>query len=395
MAVEVQVPVGGEGVEEYVLARWHATTGARVTDGEALFEIETAKATYDVPSPADGVLTITIPEGNEVTAHQVIGTIADTAGKAATVDALPPPAAEGASSAAPAPAVGSASDAVDCATSGEPDQTDRTGGVERTRIAASPRARSAARAAGVDLTGIAGTGPGGRVLARDVPAPHEPVPRADRAVIARRMTEAAAVPAVTLHRWCRADALQALVARLREHGDRWEIPRITVGDVLALVVSRVLLRHPDLNAHWVDRIQRRESVDLGVAVDAPWGLVVPVVHDAQCLSLSELSSRLADLADRARARIIARDEITGSTFTLTNLGPTGVEHFTPLLNPPEVAILGVGALVERDGAVCLPLSLTFDHRAVDGAPAGRFLADVAAGIETADVLLALQEGRPR
>jgi pyruvate/2-oxoglutarate dehydrogenase complex dihydrolipoamide acyltransferase (E2) component len=192
---------------------------------------------------------------------------------------------------------------------------------------------------------------------------------------------------------------------MRAHAERWDLPRVGVGDVLAAVVARVLPRHPDLNAHWAEGVRRHESVHLGIAVDAPWGLVVPVVRDAQRLPAGELATSVADLASRARARTVGREEITGSTFTITNLGPTGVEHFTPLLNPPEVAILGVGALVPDGAAVRLPLSLTFDHRAVDGAPAGRFLADVAAGLEAADVVLALgdagpredghQEGRPR
>lgn len=406
MAVGVQVPVGGEGAEDYVLMRWYAAEGDRVAEGEALFELETAKATYDVPAPADGVLTIMVTAGAEVSAHQMVGTIGDGVVAYDPVQAARP--ADQSDRPTPADRPGrppSAEQQPAALSAIEPARPDR--------VVASPRARMAARAAGADLVTIAGTGPGGRVLARDVPtapasiaaspagstAESAPV-RQNRAMIARRMTEAAAIPTVTLHRWCEGTVLRDVVSRLRTHAERWDLPKVSVGDVLAAVVARVLPRHPDLNAHWVGGVRRHESVHLGIAVDAPWGLVVPVVRDAQRLPVGELSATLADLAVRARARTVGREEITGSTFTITNLGPTGVEHFTPLLNPPEVAILGVGALVPDRAAavdaagVRLPLSLTFDHRAVDGAPAGRFLADVAAGIEAADVVLVLGEARP-
>jgi len=377
MAVEVQVPVGGEGADDYVLLRWYAAEGDWVNDGDALFEIETAKATYDVPASADGLLTIAVAEGLDVSAHQVVGRIETAVAVPSEDEALPP--RPGLAQSEPA----------------QPQQGEHS--VARpSRATASPRARVAARAAVADLVATAGTGPGGRVLARDLPSPPA---RHDRAVIARRMTEAAAIPTVTLHRWCDGTALRHMIAGLRAHEVRLDLPRISVGHVVAAVVARVLTRHPDLNAHWVDGVRRNDSVHLGIAVDAPWGLVVPVVRDAQRLSVGALSTTLADLAERARTRTVGGEEITGSTFTITNLGPTGVEHFTPLLNLPEVAILGVGALGSAslrgnpgDGTVQLPLSLTFDHRAVDGAPAGRFLADVAAGIEAADIVLTLGDG---
>lgn len=381
MSVDVQVPVGGEGAEDYVLVQWYAASGDRVIKGDALFEIETAKATHDVPTPVGGVLTITVAAGTEVSAHQVVGTIADEA--AASERAAPVSGQQ--ASGDPAP-VTEPSTPLESAPSG--------------RVAASPRARVAAKAVGADLATVVGTGPSGRVLARDIPAagPVSAPGIQDRSVIARRMTESAMIPAVTLHRWCDGTVVSDVVTRLRTHADRWGLPRISVGDVLAAVVARVLPRHPDLNAHWVDEVRRQDSVHLGIAVDAPKGLMVPVVRDAQRLPIGELSATLADLAARVRDGTVRGQEVRGSTFTITNLGATGVEHFTPLLNPPEVAILGIGSLVPHRGAESaiagpqLPLSLTFDHRAVDGAPAARFLADVAAGVEAADVVLVLGDG---
>lgn len=388
MSVEVRVPVSGEGAQEYLLSQWYAADGDPVVEGESLLEVETAKATFEVPSPATGILSIAVDAGAEVVAHQLIASVGVSPETTTSPDSSH-------TDTAPEPAPDSETDPAAVR-------------IEKDRVKASPRARAAARASGTSLDQLEGTGPGGRILSCDVlaaPAPNHERPQADdasaperptgaRAVIGRRMTEAAGVPTVTLHRHCDADALRALVTRLRERGQTWELPRVTVGDVVAYVVSRVLRKHPALNAHWVDGgIRRLGPVDLGIAVDSPWGLVVPVIRGADHLSLTAQAASSADLAARARSRIIQPGEVTGSSFTISNLGALGVEQFSPLLNVPEVAILGVGAITGSPAAGTtewqLSLSLTFDHRAVDGAPAARLLRDIAEGIADPDTLLAL------
>lgn len=421
MGTEVRVPVQGEGMESCVIAEWYVQRGELVAVGQPMFAIETAKAVYDVPAPAAGIVSqISAVVGDEVEVHQVVATLTGVSANKMSIDAEPPANPEVLIS---------------------PEANEEAGA----RVKASPKARAAAEFHGVDLRHISGSGPGGRILFLDVQRRRaedhrtqtingvvasrtnsqpngaqpntvkpvetqavdqtlEPSTRRDgrrqatpligtRAIVAQRMVAAAAIPTVTLHRSANATRLLQVVTRMRACQDRWGLPRITINAVLCRVVASILSRHPDLNAHLcADGLVLHDRVNLGVAVDTPHGLIVPVVHGADEMSLSEMATTCRDLAVRARDRSITPEEMRGSTFTVTNLGALGVAGFTPLLNLPEVAILGIGAVAPGvvDASTIgqlLPLSLTFDHRAIDGGQAAAFLRDMADAVADVDVVL--------
>lgn len=271
------------------------------------------------------------------------------------------------------------------------------------RIVATPRARRLAQERGVDLGTVRGSGRGGRVRERDVLGAR-PAPAADRApppgaipvtatrrTIARLMVKSRqeTVP-VTLTAWADASALLAArKAAKKSAGDA----AATFNDMLLKVLADLLVAHPLLGARWEETflVPATDRVDIGLAVDAPAGLVVPVVRDVGRASLAEVAGRTRDLVERARAGRLSAADMQGGVFTLSSLGGFGVEFFTPVINWPESAILGVGAIRQQPVPAAaggsgfafqpqLPLSLTFDHRVVDGAPAARFLADLVTRI---------------
>jgi pyruvate dehydrogenase E2 component (dihydrolipoamide acetyltransferase) len=421
MGTEVRVPVQGEGMESCVIAQWYVQRGESVAAGQPMFAIETAKAVYDVPAPVAGIVSeISAAEGDEVEVHQVVATLTGVSANESSFDA----------------------EAL-----AKPDVLLSRGAKEEAgaRVKASPKARAAAELHDVDLGELSGSGPGGRILFLDVQRrraqdhrtqttsgvaasredsqpdgaePHSAKPlgthvvdeppesstRRDggrqatpligiRAIVAQRMVAAAAIPTVTLHRSANATRLLEVVTRTRACQDRWGLPRITINAVLCRVVASILPRHPALNAHLcADGLVLHDRVNLGVAVDTPHGLIVTVVHAADEMSLSEMMTTCRDLAVRACDRSITPEEMSGSTFTVTNLGALGVAGFTPLLNLPEVAILGIGAVAPGvvDASTIgklLPLSLTFDHRAIDGGQAAAFLRDMADAVADIDVVL--------
>ena len=276
------------------------------------------------------------------------------------------------------------------------------------RIKASPLARRMARERGIELAGIRGTGPDGRIVAEDVeraeaggptappsvaptPAPTGEVERIPlsniRKTIARRLTEAWQIPVFQLQASADMTRVNALVARLRE---RDPDVRITVTDVLTKVCAQALMRHREVNAEFTeDAILLHPSANVGLAVAAPQGLVVPVIRSAERLSLTEIAGVRADLVGRAREAKLRADDLEGGTFTISNLGMYAVERFTAVLNPPQAAIVAVGATEERvvpvDGETVVrpmvTLTCTFDHRAVDGAPAAAFLQTLKESLE--------------
>jgi pyruvate dehydrogenase E2 component (dihydrolipoamide acetyltransferase) len=291
----------------------------------------------------------------------------------------------------------------------------------------SPRARKLAAAHGIDAAALAGSGPRGRVIVRDVQArldagglqttenrnktsrqeapithgtkgsPANTVKLAGaRRVIAERMLASLQSTAqLTLHASADARMLQDRRARLKATPAGYGLQGISINDLVLYAASRVLARRPDVNALLVgDEIEQHAAVQLGFAVDTPRGLLVPVIRDAHTLTLRALSQQAKALAEAAVAGKITPDALQGGTFTVSNLGAFGVEAFTPVLNAPQVAILGVGNIalkpVQVDDAVQfvprIGLSLTIDHRALDGAPAARFLAELADTIANVDVL---------
>ena len=376
--------------------------------------------TQEVESEIDGVLTKIVVAEGDVEVGATVATIdaADGGGGAA---GEPPAASEEASE--PEPETSSAAPGEPPSASGNGDSADAAAPAPAAsapaeaperhgRVKASPLARRIARERGVDLASLHGTGPEGRILAEDVEkaAADVPAPSGEQAApaevevlqltsirktIARRLTEAWAAPVFQLA--VSADMTEALalreqlVARLAE-GDA----KPTVNDVLVKLAGVALARHTPVNATFTgEEIHRRPRADVGIAVAAPQGLVVPVIRDAGRRTVQEVARARADLVSRARDNKLTLQDMEGGTFTISNLGMFGVEQFTAVLNPPQVAILAVGAVKEepvvRDGdldiAPILRLVLTCDHRAIDGADGAQFLQTLVALIEQPSLAL--------
>ena len=411
MASAVLLPKLGNSVESSIILAWHKAVGDPVATGDILAEIETDKATLEVESPADGLLLARFYEaGAEVTVMAPIGAIGAAGEDVADLQlqAAGPPTHEVASQEAQAP---------QSPQSSQPLQT------ARGRPASSPRARRLAAARGLPLDGLTGSGPGGRILERDVqaapargsgsggrirrgdliPAPQSEavvrVPlRGPRRVTARRMLESLQTTAqLTLHAPADARALLSLRQQLKSGAAGADLRAVTINDLLHLAVARTLPAHPALNAQLVDdHILQHRAVHLGFAVDSPRGLFVPVIRDADRLNPQQLASEARRLAHACREGRVRPEELEGGTFTVSNLGTYGIESFTPVLNPPQAGILGVGAIhlkaVTDDGGVAfrphVSLSLTIDHQVLDGAPAARFLQDLAQVLARIDQALA-------
>jgi pyruvate dehydrogenase E2 component (dihydrolipoyllysine-residue acetyltransferase) len=411
MATEVKLPRLGQGMESGTIVRWLKSEGEPVSKREPLYELDTDKVTQEVEAEADGVLLkIVVPEG-EV---EVGRTIAVIGAEGEDVSAL---AAETSSQGNGAMARAEPAAAPAESPQEEPIPSEHRPGLEAPagRVKASPLARRIAREKGLELAEIRGTGPEGRIIAEDVekagaaprpaaaPAPAlapagEPQTielTSTRKTIARRLTEAWQAPVFQLQVSSDMTAVlevrAALVDRLRE-GET----KPTVNDVLTKLVAVALVRHPAVNAHFAgDRIVRFPNAHVGIAVAAPNGLVVPVVRDADRRTITEIAAARAELVGRARDGKLRREDLEDGTFTISNLGMFGIDRFTAVLNPPQAAILAVGAGQERpvvrDGEIVarptMTMTLTCDHRAVDGAPAAEFLETVKAMLE--DLSLAL------
>jgi pyruvate dehydrogenase E2 component (dihydrolipoamide acetyltransferase) len=401
-------------MESGTIVKWLKAEGERVEKGEPLYELDTDKVTQEVEAEAAGVLLrIAISEG-EVPVGQTIAVI----GEEGEEVSLEPPSGNGAAhevdedvreEGSPGPA--REGERERGRTAAEPvgeaaAPATRDGG----RVKASPLARKIARERGVDLTALPGTGPEGRIVAEDVeraaagaaPAPvaapvtPDEVERRDltsiRKTIARRLTEAWQIPVFQLVASADMTRASALVARLREE----EGARPTITDVLAKVCAAALMRHREVNAQWTDdAILLFPTANVGIAVATPQGLVVPVIRGAERLRLAEIATARADLVARARDGKLQRSDLEDGTFTISNLGMYRVEQFTAVLNPPQAAIVAVGAIEERavplDGGVSIrpmmTLTATFDHRAVDGAPAAGFLQTVKEFLEEPGLML--------
>ncbi|HJQ74563.1 MAG TPA: dihydrolipoamide acetyltransferase family protein [Gaiellaceae bacterium] len=395
MATEVILPRLGQGMESGTIVRWLKSEGEPVQKGEPLFELDTDKVTQEVEAEAAGVLLkIAVAEGEVPVGQTVafIGAEGEDVPEVAVAAAAPPQ--EETKSAEPErePMAAQQEVAPEAAGNG--------------RIKASPLARRLARERGIDLGAVRGTGPEGRIVAEDVeraeaggPAPAAapaPVPTGEvervpltsiRKTIARRLTEAWQIPVFQLQASADMTSVNALVAKLRE---RDPDVRLTVTDVLTKVCARALMRHREVNAEFTDdAILLHPSANVGLAVAAPQGLVVPVVRSAERLSLTEIARVRGDLVGRARENRLRAEDLEGGTFTISNLGMYAVASFTAVLNPPQAAIVAVGATEERVVPIggetvvrpMVTLTATFDHRAVDGAPAAAFLQTLKESLE--------------
>ena len=451
MAVELKMLQMDQTMTKGKIGKWLVKEGDTVTEGQPLLEIETDKVVHEQESPTDGVIVqILAEEGTNVPVNALLAIIGAPGEEVARVEAdtavaqqepeekepvqsaqpkatpVPTTVAPKASPAARQLAEKLAIDLTEVTASG-PGGRILEGDVQRyidlrgptptetARLKASPLARRLAKEHGVDLSSIAGSGPDGRVVRDDVlqaasTAPEIPVVETPalqqageviamdgiRGIIAERMTLSLQTNAsVTLHTEVDATAFVELRGMLNDKLQAREVS-ITYTDLLVKVVANTLGEHPRLNATLTDEgIHLLQEINIGVAVALEDGLVVPVVRNADRARLSEISTQVKDFAERARSNQLTPGELQGGTFTITNLGNFGVDAFTPIINPPESGILGVGRILKKpvvheDEVVVrsmLTLSLTFDHRVVDGAPAAQFLQTVSGYIQDPYLLL--------
>ncbi|MDR7507850.1 MAG: dihydrolipoamide acetyltransferase family protein, partial [Armatimonadota bacterium] len=362
--------------------------GEPVARGDPLAEIETDKVNVDIEAEEAGVLLqILVEEGQSAPVGAPIAIIGAAGEEIPTAAARPsPPAA--APAPAPAPAAPSPAPPVPA-------------GARAERVKASPLARKLAEEHGIDLTQVRGTGPGGRITREDVEAaiaaaarPAAPAPAADyevlpltriRQTIARRMTESTQQAP---HFYITMEVVMDEALRLRQHLNQalGATPPVSVNDLVLKAVALALRAHPALNSALVEgAIRRYRRVNLAVAVALPEGLIAPVVHDCDRLSLTEIAARTTELGERARSGRLRPEDYEGGTFTVSNLGMFGdVDSFAAIINPPHAGILAVGRAlprpVVRDGqivpATTMKVTLSADHRVTDGAEAARFLAEV-------------------
>src|SRR5205085_12128510 len=367
MADEVKLPRLGQGMESGTIVKWLKAEGDHVEKGEPLYELDTDKVTQEVEAEASGVLLkITVAEGDADvgTTIAIIGEQGEdiSAVQASTAQQVEETSQEeGSPGAAREPERERGREATAAEQVAEARQPAQGNGAGA-RIKASPLARRIARERGIELGSLKGTGPEGRVVAEDVeraaasPAPATPtttlaptgeverVPLTSlRRTIARRLTEAWQAPAFQIAMsadMTRTQSLHTLLAEQTKEGE----PRPTVTDILTKACADALMRHRAVNALWAeDAIELHPSANVGIAVAIEAGLVVPVIHQAERLTIAELAAARADIVARARDNRLRQEDLDGGTFTISNLGMFGVEQFVAVLNPPQAAILAVGA----------------------------------------------------
>jgi len=442
MAQAIVMPKLGNTVESSIILSWQVEVGDTVGLGDILCEIETDKATLEVESSTEGVLLARFfEEGDDVPVLETIAVVGE-AGESYTEFAPTTLSTQPAPSPMPDP---------------EPQQTFAQSPTSQPAttitdaVFISPRARNLAQRKNIDFSTIAGTGPNGRIIERDIetaiqnqkkvspvaramldsgeftvgdtlpasnritktdliPVERQIVPtqssnvteiplKGIRKTIARRMLESMQTTAqLTLNSSADARAVKAFRQRLKASNERLGLRGVSINDIVMYAVAQTLVNFPDLNAHFENNtIYQYHDINLGMAVDTPRGLFVPVIHQADTLSLRDLAGETHRLAEACINGSIKPDEMAGGTFTVTNLGGLGIESFTPVLNLPQVAILGVSNInlkpIEGDEGVDfvphMGLSLTINHQVVDGAPGARFLQQLSDTLANIDLMLAL------
>lgn len=423
MATAVIMPRQGQSVESCIIGEWFKKVGDPVQEGDILFSYETDKSSFEEPAKQAGtLLAIFYGADDDVPCLTTVAVIGEPGESYAE---FAPDQAAGTEE-APTAAAPAAEAAV-----AEPPAAQLEGAALR---GVSPRARNAAERLHVDPAQAQPTGPNGRVIERDIKAlaqasrtgtglggrvtaadqaaapaaPAAAVQAANteyqdvklpniRKVIAKSMFQSLSTMAQLTHTTS-FDATCVMNFRkgLKAAPEQLQVPNITLNDIILFAASRVLPKHPDLNAHFLeDKIRYFQHVNLGIAVDTPRGLMVPTLMRAEEKSLKEISAEAKALAAACQDGSINPDLLQGASFTVSNLGTLGIEHFTPVINPPQTGILGVDCIVERvrrvDGQItvypAMGLSLTYDHRALDGAPASRFLQDMVMALENFQALL--------
>ena len=441
MATLVIMPRQGQSVESCVITEWKKKKGDAVAEGDVLFSYETDKSSFEEMATVSGkLLEVFVSDGDDVPCLDpvcIIGNDGEDISSLMPVKGASPaaeekkeaPAAESKAEAAPAQEV----------------KAEATGSaVENGRLKISPRAKNLAEKTFADLSSVTPTGPEGRIIERDVNAlldqgkrltpeqfdafmksgkapevvkeetPAAAAPAAEtapaqadyedvklsnvRKVIAKSMHESLSNMAqLTLNSSFDATAIMAYRAKLKANAEALGLGNITFNDMVLFAAAKTLKNHRDCNAHFLgDKIRYFNVVNLGIAVDTDRGLLVPTLFNADSMSLNELSNAAKGIIKDAQKGSINPDLLTGASFTVTNLGSLGVESFTPVINPPQTCILGVDTITRRVKQFngqdvfysAMGLSLTFDHRALDGAPAAKFLKELCANLENFDLLMA-------
>ena len=380
MPINITLPRLGWSMEEGKFLAWLKQDGDFIKEGEPLFTLESDKAAQEVEAIDSGILHIAPDDpkpGDIIKVGHVLGYLL-AEGESAPVSKQREEKAEDSGPEnlihSPAPIL-------------LPPKS-------RTETPASPRARRAAKTHRVDLATLAPTGKGGRIRERDVLAAATAIPTAGmrqvpltqmrRTIAARLMHSRQTTVPVTITGRCDATEILALRKQLKSMGEKADLAVIpTINDILVKLAAAALRQHPMLAATWAeDHLLLPESIHLGIAVDTEGGLLVPVIRNADTSTLTQVAGQSQKLIAAACSGQLAATDMQGACFTLSNLGSLGVEAFTPVINPPESAILGIGAIVREavpldDGTFTardrLTLSLTFDHRVNDGAAAARFL----------------------
>ena len=404
---EVLMPQMGESITEGTITKWLKKVGDTVQRDEPIFEISTDKVDAEIPSPVAGILSeIKVAEGATVTINTVVAVIGNAAGKAA------PTAADAPKAPAPAPAAPAAAAPVAAASEGE-------------RVRSSPLVRKIAKDNNVDLSQVAGTGASGRITKTDIvshleqgpkpavaapapppaaakpaapqPQPGELVPMSKmRAIIAQRMVESKRT-SPHVHTVFKVDMTRIVKLREKEKSkyEQRNGVKLTYMPFITRAAIVALRKHPVVNGSIEgEAIRYNKNINIGIAVALDWGLIVPVIKQAEEKNFLGIARAIVDVADRARGKKLAPDEISGGTFTLTNSGIFGEQFGTPIINQPQSAILGIGGLnkeaevlTDKDGNDSIAIrsiqrfTLGFDHRIVDGADAGKFMSDFKAYLE--------------
>ncbi len=421
----ILMPQMGVSEESALLSEWKVKEGDEIKLEQPLFGLETGKSSFEELSKYEGtLLKILVSAGEEV----AVGAPVAVVGKPGAAFSVPGAAAPAEAPAAPAAAAAAPVAAAPAAVAAAP-------AAAGSEVLASPRAKKLAAELGLDLSQAIPTGPENRIIERDVKTLKSAAPAAAAAPV----KEAAAAPAVaaapaaaapaapaeyteekisrirkviaenmhksladmaqlTLNRTFDATAILEMRKQMK-NAPELGLDKVTINDLVLFAVAKTLVEFPDINANFIgDKMRRFTHAQLGVAIDTPKGLLVPVLRDADTMSLKAISAQVKEYANACKEGTLGADKLSGGSFTVTNLGNLGIESFTPIINPPQTAILGVCGTMLRprqkaDGSVefyqAMGLSLTFDHRVVDGAPAAKFLKAVADKLEKFNLILAL------
>lgn len=427
MATAVIMPRQGQSVESCIIGEWFKKVGDPVQEGDILFSYETDKSSFEEPAKQAGtLLAIFYGADDDVPCLTTVGVIGEPGESYAEF------APDQAAGTAEAPGMEALAAKAPAAAAVAAPAVQAEGSALR---GVSPRARNAAERLHVDPAQAQPTGPNGRVIERDIKALAQAsrtgtglggrVTVADQAAAPAAQAAPAVQAADTEYQDVKLPNIRKVIAKsmfqslstmaqlthttsfdatcimnfrkgLKAAPEQLQVPNITLNDIILFAASRVLPKHPDLNAHFLeDKMRYFRHVNLGIAVDTPRGLMVPTLMRAEEKSLKEIAAEAKALAAACQDGSINPDLLQGASFTVSNLGTLGIEHFTPVINPPQTGILGVDCIVERvrtvDGQIAvypaMGLSLTYDHRALDGAPASRFLQDMRAALENFQALL--------